>query len=134
MREVIFISGFKKELIRAWDYVEYYQAPPLHTMAMDNSLLAIDESTTITRKIAPVSHFVIGGRKDVYIAYSDEIEELIGIPINILQSQLENAQKNELRLSMKCGVLQKTENTINSMSWWDRWLFFLGRPLREFVK
>ena len=118
MRKVTFIRGLLIEEIFAQDVVEYVDfAEPRKRVG------GVVLNTKFEKKIIPVSEFRFEcGTKDLYIAYSEEVERILGIPIRLLIEGAKSAEATANRLRSKIEA-------IKALSRWQRFKsVFTGVP------
>ena len=104
MRRVKVITGLKIEERFAGDHVEvwkqvFYPPYPTRIQGTDDFLVS---DFPIEREIIPVLTFCKTGKPDVFVAYSSEVEELLGVPIRKLSK--ENAGLHDVVLRTKAKV------------------------------
>lgn len=85
-------------------YIQPFDMPAL--MATDGEMLIPFEEMTITESVVPVTEFCINGKRDIYIAYSREVEELLGIPIEIILREKDAAIAAKDRAIISLNRLQ----------------------------
>ena len=60
-------------------------------LATDGEMLIAPEELTVTERIVPITQFCRPGHPDLYIAYTEEVEELLGVPIRVLLKEKDEA-------------------------------------------
>ena len=91
MKSATLITGLVKTQVFRIDRACYYQLRELSMFqATDGEMLASPEMT-ITERVVPITQFCRPGRPDLYIAYTEEVEELLGVPIRILLKEKDEA-------------------------------------------
>ena len=111
------------------DYIEYYQHQPACPIKWSDTVMLLEHEQTVKRLVAPINHISGTGRKDVFIAYSEEVEELLGIPIRAILKRVEvaeSATKQERDIARKALW---NLHLFETMGFIDR-LFFLFNPKR----
>ena len=104
MREAILVTGLKTQRVRCGKEVEYQIYDPL--FATDGNMLCPTETVDIQSRIVPVSEIWRNGNPKLYIAYSHEVEELLGVPINAIIHQGELVAKRANRLEVEVDSLK----------------------------
>ena len=133
MRRVKFIKELIIEEVLAGPYVEYYERSfDFSRCALIGDDEVIGPLDVATRHIVPVTQFCSTGKPDLFIAYSKQVEELLGIPFRVILDEKEIALKSLREERQKSSRLSFDITLLTSLGWWDRFLFFLGRPLCEF--
>ena len=92
----------------------------MHIKGSDDVL--VSDTIPVKQIAVPIIHLCQRGREDVYIAYSEEVENDLGIPIRTITKELEQA-RNDL-----FAALETTTNIIKRINGYG----FLKR-LRYFV-
>jgi hypothetical protein len=111
MREVTFIESFNTRTVYAGDVVEYQSMGYAPNVAIGTDTFL--ESVPIKTEIAPVTRICSSAKPDVFIAYSREVEEIIGVPIRVIIEKSESCEKSLHRAKI-------WQARIFSMSVWDR--------------
>ena len=78
----------------------YYTVPELGPLiASDGEILALTEPMKITERVVPITKVCSRGKSDLYIAYSEEVEELLGVPVRVILKEKDAAyaELNRLR-------------------------------------
>ena len=92
MREVIFIEGLKikKVPMCKYDEIRYqYYSCPNYVPDEDQYILTESNIEHVIVPIHKISKLTQGVRRDIYIAYSKEVDELLGEPIKLFQEELD---------------------------------------------
>lgn len=79
------------------------------------------------RDYAPVVAIFGVGRRDVYFAYTQEVEELIGIPIKTILSENTALLKQNVNLHHAAKQLSHTIHEVRHMSFWHRLKFLFTK-------
>lgn len=84
MHDAILITGLKTQRIRRIKHAQYYDMQHLcPLMASDGEIFISEEA--VKRRVVPITQFCYGrGKPDVYLAISHEVEDLLGVPFNIV--------------------------------------------------
>ena len=100
MKTAILVTGLKTELVRRTDFARYHPVSELRPLlATDGQLLETCEPITVTERIVPITQFCFGnGNPDLYVAYSHEVEELLGIPFRIILQEKATAEREARQL------------------------------------
>lgn len=100
MKEAILVTGLVTRRVRMGEFAHYHYLsnfPPL--IATDGVVLEPMKEVTVEERIVPITQFCYGnGRPDLYVAYSHEIEELLGIPFQVILKEKETALGEAKRL------------------------------------
>ena len=112
MREAILVTGLKTQRVRCGKEVEYRVFDPTPLFATDDTMLCPNEAIDIQSRIVPVSEIWKNGNPKLYIAYSHEVEELLGVPINAIIKAREQAQEH-------ADSLQREVNGLKGMTRWQ---------------
>lgn len=94
MRRAKFIAGFVIHEVMAtkdYRYVSRYSERPL-AIASDGECLLSPEGFTVDERVVPITQFCRPGRPDLYVAYSEEVEDLLGIPIRCILREKDEAR------------------------------------------
>lgn len=132
MRRVKVVTGLKVEERWAGDCVEvfkqvFYPPYPTNIRGTDDFLIS---DFPIEREIIPVLPFCTRGKPDLLVAYSAEVEEILGVPIRALSKE-----NDELRLVARdirdqanatYYTVAKTVYKYKHMSLWQRIKFLFG--------
>lgn len=126
-----------KDVIADGDMVRYHQytnmIPAVGSDGRRSALVSVEDSLlTITAPIIHIRNELPMSRcKDTYIAYTQEVEDMLGIPIRVIFD--ENKMLRE-RITQLCERHDKlvsaihTEVTrVNNLSLWDRFLFLIKK-------
>ncbi len=129
MRRVKFIRSLVVDEVTAFDEVEYHRAPPQCTMTSDGALLT--GADHVTHRVIPVTHLCQNyrdrvARTDTYIAYSDEVCELLETPINTIIESNNRLQSDALELRYELGRFKRWRSA-HTKSFWKR-LMFVFKP------
>ena len=132
MRRVKVITGLKIEERFAGDHVEvwkqaFYPPYPSRIQGTDDYLVS---DFPIEREIVPVLRFCKAGKPGLLVAYSSEVEELLGVPIRTLSK--ENAALRSAvggtrsTANAKIHAALKTLHRYRYMTFWQRIKFLFG--------
>ncbi len=143
MRQVTLVKGLVTEQVLASsDFVEVRMFGNDATNLRDGSFAEPIEME-VERTFLPIHSFFEncqGVRKEAYIAYTDEVKELLGVPFDIMKSKMEQYQgqyykTKDLLKSCECKLkLEKLDllekcsriDAANRMSFVDRVKFLFG--------
>lgn len=114
MHVVKFVRDVVVDLIPAGEEIKYFTYPPPQ-VASDGMLLETQQE--VNQLIAPVLHICHVGEADTYVAWSEQVEELFGIPIRTI------IREHEDELARLHDELDQTHL---QLTWW-RSLPFLRR-------
>jgi hypothetical protein len=104
MKQATLILGLKTTVVLRTDAARYYNwSQPL--VATDGSMLVPTESIAVEERIIPISQFCRPGKPDLYIAYSEEVEELLGVPFRTIYKEVQETREEISRL--------------RSLTWWE---------------
>jgi hypothetical protein len=106
------------------------------SFATDGKVVLHPKSQKEIRKGVPVIELCNYGKHNVYVAYSDEVEELIGVPIRTIMKELVDSRKLVERLIGEHGAnsinrnrLEGVITQVRGMGLWGRIKFLFGhRP------
>lgn len=101
MREATLVTGLKMERVRigADNEVRYRTMEMMPLFASDGAMLFPEKTINVVDGIVPVTRFCYGnGKPDLYVAYSHEVEEILGIPFQVILKEKEAALKERDRL------------------------------------
>lgn len=109
MREIKFIRNVEIDLLPMGnpDEVRYHMmgpVPPLPVMPDDHDPEFLLADYTIETQVVPVHYLRTGNRNvrdDMYIAYSKEVQELLGMPFDIIRKEKEQMYKHNAVLDAK---------------------------------
>lgn len=59
-------------------------------IATDGEMLTPTE-VTVTERVVPITQFCRPGHPDLYIAYTEEVEEMLGVPIRVILKEKDEA-------------------------------------------
>ncbi len=142
MKEVTLYTVVKEKRVVAQDHIDFYErrhdSIPVYNLGGDSP---IKESITIQQ--IPVEHRVFyrrGGKQECYIAMTDEVREVFGLELKVLndyrsrcelqESNLINAlMTNENLVQYKNDLLDEVElltekvNKVNTLTFWQRLKF-----------
>ena len=99
MREATFVRGLVIERVRMVnrDELRYQMWDRLPSVASDGTLLLTED--TGQERIIPITEFCYGnGKPTVYLAYSEEVESLLGLPFRVILKEKEQAIAERNRL------------------------------------
>lgn len=118
---VTFVSGLRTELVPQYDHgtVRYHEMK--HPFAVSNTSV-LDLTEAVQTKIATVFQICEIGKRDVYVAYSEEVEKLLGIPIRCILKEKNNALAESKRYRSRLWA-------IHGMSFWNRFVFLFTKKL-----
>lgn len=98
-------------------YHKYY------TLTSDGELLAAE----VKEYVVPVTYFGYQGNPGIYIAYSQEVEDLLGIPIGILAEEnkrlkvdLYEKRREAYETTLALEELKLEVKRFNNLPWWKR--------------
>lgn len=92
MRTATLITGLKTCQVRCDRFARYHEVVGLQPLiASDGEMLLADLKTTVTERIVPITQFCRPGKPNLYIAYSQEVEDLLGVPIRVLLQEKDAA-------------------------------------------
>jgi len=100
MKTAIFIEDLIVKKVMATDYYEYHPhtVPEFTARCEDIILESFDETEAFKRKIVPINRICSSTKPDLYIAYSEEVEELLGVPIRAILDKAEAIQQKHSRV------------------------------------
>jgi len=111
------------------DYVEYitHGGSPAHASrvtASDHVLLTERYYT----HVVPITQICFAdGRPDLYVAYSEEVETLIGVPVRAMKKRAEVEEESAAVNAAKFNILLDTARELVGLGFWDRLRFLFGR-------
>ena len=91
MKTAILITGLVKERVFRTDAAHYHQMSELRPFVATDGKMLVSPEMTVTEKVVPITQFCRPGRPDLYIAYSEEVEELLGVPIRVILKEKDEA-------------------------------------------
>ncbi len=130
MRWVTVVTGLvtEKAMARGDGKVIYACAHPI--MARDGVVLDGSEKLAeITSMVLPISDFHrLGpeGRDDWYVAWTPEVEDLLGVPYSAMTERLRSQEAQLIRLREK---LHLTRRAMSDATLWQRLVFLVTRRL-----
>lgn len=136
MRKATLVRGLILEEVHSQKYAEYYSTstskwPWTVPVKGEDTVLLLHEYENVPIKhVVPIHRFCQSGKPDTYIAYSHEIEELLGLPIRAMQaleSQIETQRIVHSRLESKYVTYRKKLDVMWNMTLWDRIKFLFGK-------
>ena len=126
MKYAIFVEGLITREVPLMHQIDYYKHSCLESAAFTGDGMALCDAT-IERKSAPIHHLrkVIGGRfpdnndevKDIYIAYSEEVQDLLFMPFDTFKVELDAARHSRDSTEEKYKILVRK---YKSMSIFDK--------------
>ena len=121
MKMVNFVSGLRTSLVPCYDaetirYHEMQRPIPV------SDYKVLDLTETVQTRVATVFHICAIGKKDVYVAYSEEVERLLGIPIRCIVKEKTVAVAESNRYQSRLRM-------ISGMSTWKRLVFLFTKKL-----
>lgn len=129
VRKVKLIMGLiVEEVLAHSDRIEYFSNNSInanYSIASDGKIL---DTKYITKSIIPIHKFCAIDKPTLYIAYSDEVEELLGNPIRTCIAETERARKREKDLACQAFDARNELNKYKTMKFWSRLKFlFKGK-------
>ncbi len=112
------------------DYVEYL----VHGGALQRAscvsstgeVLFTDD--VVHRQILPINELhYLDGRSDLYVAYTEEVERLLGVPIRALNTRCDIAERSAADNATKFNTLLDTAMELANLGWLDRLRFLFKR-------
>ena len=100
MKMATLVTGLQKQAVYRGETARYIShTMPYPLMATDGELLMPTEEITVKERIVPITQFCYGnGKPDLYVAYSHEVEEILGIPFRIILKERSDAFAENERL------------------------------------
>jgi hypothetical protein len=115
MRKATLITGLETQMVMMHHVDEgarYHVMPPMRPLiASDGAMSEPFEEMTVTEQVVPITHLCQPGKPDLYIAYSEEVEELIGMPFRTILREKNQAQ----------AALQTALNTVHELRSMTAW-------------
>ena len=137
MRKAILVRGLITEEVHSQKYAEYYSTrawPWRVPVKGEDTMLLLDKNIACDHHIVPVHRFCRTGNLDTYVAYSHEIEELLGIPIQAMTKQIDNLSSEleiqrivHSRLTSKYVCYRQKLDAMWNMTLWDKIKFLFGK-------
>lgn len=126
MRYVNFVSGLRVEEVPhvGKQDMEYFSlSNPV--LLDDGTALGASFSTAYERRIVPIIQMCGLGAENVFVAYSDEVEELLGIPIRTLVAERDNFKRNanqyRLRYNHEYAMSRLSYGKLLRINAWGFW-------------
>lgn len=92
-----------------------------------------DERTVV--EYASVVHILGRGRRDVFLAYTEDVETLLGIPIRAILTENDCMSKSLEAIKDKCFAYQgKFHRITQMMTVWQRLKFLFTNDLTDVLK
>lgn len=110
------------------DYVEYithggFPANSSRVTASDHVLL----TERFYTHIVPITQICFAnGRPDMYVAYSKEVEKLIGVPVRAIKERVQAAEDSAAINATNFNILLDTARELVGLGFLDRLRFLLG--------
>ena len=137
MRKAILVRGLITEEVHSQKYAEYYSTrawPWRVPVKGEDTMLLLNTDIAHEHHVVPVHRFCQTGKPDTYVAYSHEIEKLLGIPIqsmtnqiDTLSSDLETQRMIHSRLESKYVCYRQKLDAMWNMTLWDKIKFLFGK-------
>lgn len=96
-----------------------HEIPPLNFNTAEEGFIQAE----IERHVVPLVQIckqTDKGRDETFIAYSPKVEELIGVPINLVYRDLKTSQQRNAELARRNTVLSDKWRRVRLMTFWDR--------------
>lgn len=114
--------------------VQLYRTPPIDMVHLgDGGMTIASEIHREQCHIIPLSRIInrfdmVPVRKDIYVAFSSTVEELIGVPINTIYRELEECRASKDRQRIRINELadKVAEMRMLTATRWDRLKFWWG--------
>jgi hypothetical protein len=130
MQKAILVTKLVYEevpVLRGGDYVEYLirggnlgYAPIVNS----DAVLLIEK---VYRNVVPVNEVCFtDGRPRLYIAYSEEVERLLGVPVRAISTRAQVAESLAEDNATKFNILLDTARELVNLGWVDRLRFLFG--------
>ncbi len=125
-RRVKFIRDLVVEEVMAVSIVEYATYKPMPPVMFDSDTVALD--LVEERRVVPINQICGPNQPDLYIAYSQEVEELLKVPIACITRQCEELEE---QLSHTRDILSCTQAYVRRLkgSFWLRLRFLFDRRM-----
>lgn len=137
---VDFITSLNVEKVPKLSSADYIQYITRGGKPDDASRVTASDAVLLTERyythIVPVNQICFSdGRPDTYVAYSEEVERLIGVPVRVIKKQAEAAEDNA-QVARRAAFLAEEEADrwrleyykIYNWGFWQRLRFaFTGR-------
>lgn len=137
MKYVTFISGLKIEKVPHFgrDELDYHLL--IHcTRTDDGAVLGMSKEMPLDTRTVPITELCGLGRDDVYIAYSEEVEKLLGIPIRTLVADLVTRKRlisefieEKRRIYIESHYAQSQLRLLRTANLWQRIKFVFTRTV-----
>ena len=136
MQKVTLITGLKKEFVQKMhgrDYVEYRSFNPEEMIPIRGSDdVLVSDTFTVRTFSVPIFRLCQHGRDDVYIAYSEEVENDLGIPIRTILGESERRiQMLKDNLEIQRKLREKVKKTINGYGFIKRLRYLVTGWMEE---
>ena len=98
--EAILVTGLVTQRVMRRDFATYHTCGSVRPLiASDGQLLETMEEVTVQQQIVPITQFCFGnGNPNLYVAYTEEVEQLLGIPFRIILREKADAEAENRRL------------------------------------
>lgn len=94
------------------------------------AMMLVDNAPLV--EYAPVIHLCGAGRDDVFVAYTKDVEELLGIPIRTILSENDCLSQSLEAIKSKCFSYEgKFHRITQMMTFWQRLKFLFTNDLTE---
>lgn len=129
---VDFITSLNVEKVPKLSSADYIQYITRGGKPDDASRVTASDAVLLTERyythIVPVNQICFSdGRPDTYVAYSEEVERLIGVPVRVIKKQAEAAADLAADASTKFNILLDTARELVGLGFLDRVRFLFGR-------
>ncbi len=127
MKRATLITGLVYEIVplaSGQEYVEYVVhhgvLPVTHVQDSDSVLL----TGSVQSRAVPVSRVCFSDeRPDLYVAYSEEVERLLGAPIRAIRERAAAAEAKAADNATKFSILLDAARELANLGWRDRLRF-----------
>ena len=136
MKRVKFVESLNVKEVAVGSCVDMMRYATLEECAPIDGTDRILAPVKTNTRVVPIHQFCESGKPDIFIAYSKEVEELLGMPFNVLHNDLKEAKayseriKSSLsRFTLENDVLSKKLLQVNNASIWQRLKYLLTGKL-----
>lgn len=129
MKTVKFIRSIVIDKVTKLSGLEYFEyvrtkGPRLASRVTESDEVLLTEK--FERAVVPITQLCMTGAADVYIAYSEEVEKDLGIPIRAIITSARAKEANYGEIATKFNILLDTSRELYRLRWFDRLKFLFG--------
>ena len=137
MKYVTFVSGLKCEQVLHTGAEEYTYRTVVNPLASGDGVLGLSHPAHDTHRAVPITRLCEAGKADVYVAWSEEVEALLGIPMRALHEQIRRLteaieylnfvkEKTALQHQTAIAAHVRTIRNMSECGFWSRLRFAIN--------